>query len=189
MVHPLVLQLRFARSEFRRGLAGLTDEEARRRFAPMNCISWTIGHLAWQEQRYWLGLAQGRTLLPEVSEMFASGGPSSTPGLAEMWEAWEMITGAADLWLEGITPQKLEELVVLEGKPSRFLFGSLLLRMIYHYWFHLGECMAVRQMLGHGDLPQFVGDIDGQAPYGGGWDADARAVDGGTDVRAGGGGR
>jgi hypothetical protein len=29
----------------------------------------------------------------------------------------------------------------------------------YHYWFHLGEAHAIRQMLGHPDLPQFVGDM------------------------------
>ena len=33
---------------------GVADEEARRRILPMNCISWNVGHLAWQEQRYWL---------------------------------------------------------------------------------------------------------------------------------------
>jgi hypothetical protein len=54
MPHPLVLQLRFSRHEFQRALAGLSDEDARRRVMPMNCISWNIGHLAWQEQRYWL---------------------------------------------------------------------------------------------------------------------------------------
>jgi DinB superfamily len=54
MPHPLVLQLRFTRREFQRALAGLSDEDARRRAMAMNCISWNIGHLAWQEQRYWL---------------------------------------------------------------------------------------------------------------------------------------
>ena len=29
----------------------------------------------------------------------------------------------------------------------------------YHYWYHLGEAHATRQMLGHTDLPQFVGDM------------------------------
>ena len=29
------------------------------------------------------------------------------------------------------------------------------------YWFHLGEAHAIRQMLGHRDLPQFVGDMSG----------------------------
>ncbi|MEP7293389.1 MAG: DinB family protein, partial [Chloroflexota bacterium] len=54
MPHPLIEQLRFTRSEFQRALAGVTDEDARRRFMPMNSISWIIGHLANQEQRYWL---------------------------------------------------------------------------------------------------------------------------------------
>ncbi len=60
MPHPLALQLRFARAEFVRGLAGITDEDARHRFLPMNSISWNIGHLASQEQRNWLTRAQGR---------------------------------------------------------------------------------------------------------------------------------
>jgi hypothetical protein len=34
------------------------------------------------------------------------------------------------------------------------------MRNIYHYWYHTGEAAAVRQMLGHSDLPQFVGDIN-----------------------------
>jgi len=51
-MHPLVLQLRFTRSEFKRALKGITEAEARKRLKPMNCISWNIGHLAWQEQRY-----------------------------------------------------------------------------------------------------------------------------------------
>jgi hypothetical protein len=46
MVHPLVQQLRFARSEFLRGLDGVTVEEGRKRFMPMNCIAWNVGHLA-----------------------------------------------------------------------------------------------------------------------------------------------
>lgn len=165
MVHPLVRQLRFTRGEFRRGLVGITDEEARRRFLPMNCISWNIGHLAWQEQRYWLTRAQGVVLLPEVQELFAYGAPASTPPLDEMWGAWDKITKAANPWLDGLTTEKLEEQVVIDGKPSPFIFGSLLYRMIYHYWYHLGENLAIRQMLGHTDLPQFVGNIDGEAPY------------------------
>lgn len=35
----------------------------------------------------------------------------------------------------------------------------------YHYWSHIGEASAVRQILGHPDLPQFVGPIEDMAPY------------------------
>jgi DinB superfamily len=126
MALPLVLQLRFTRAEFKRGLEGLTDAEARRRFMPMNCISWNIGHLAWQEQRYFLFYGQGQLLLPEVNERFAYRAPASTPALDEVWSAWRMITEAADPWLDTLTTEKLQEHVIREGKPSRNIGGSLL---------------------------------------------------------------
>ena len=87
MVHPLVEQLRFARSEFRRGLEGVSEPDAMRRFLPMNCISWNVGHLAWQEQRYWLERAQGRMLMPDINTTFAFGADASTPLLSDMWRA------------------------------------------------------------------------------------------------------
>lgn len=37
-IHPLVSQLRFTRSEFKRALQGITETEARKRFKPMNHI-------------------------------------------------------------------------------------------------------------------------------------------------------
>ena len=165
MSHPLVLQLRFTRSEFRRALAGLKDDDACKRFMPMNCISWNIGHLAWQEQRYFLFYAQGQMPWPHINERFAYRAPASTPALDEMWAAWNAITQAADPWLDTLTTDHLQQHVVRDGKPSSYIWGSLLQRTIYHYWYHTGENMAIRQMLGHTDLPEFVGDIDGQAPY------------------------
>ena len=165
MVHPLVEQLRFARSEFRRGLQGVTEEEARRRILPMNCLSWNVGHLAWQEQRYWLLRAQAQMLMSEINERFAYGAEASTPSLDEMWKAWSVITEAADPWLNSVTTETLESNVVIDREQSEYIFGSLLQRMIYHYWYHTGENAAIRQNLGHAGLPDFVGDIDTEAPY------------------------
>ena len=164
MPHPLVLQLRYARSEFQRGLVGITDAEARRRFLPMNCISWNIGHLAWPEQRYWLTRGQGQTPVPQLNESCAYGAPASTPALDEAWDAWRTITEAADPWLDTLTTERLQETLV-RVQSVDVLFGSLLQRTIYHYWYHTGENMAIRQQLGHRDLPDFVGNIDGEAPY------------------------
>jgi hypothetical protein len=163
--HPLVIQLRFTRNEFRRGLAGLSEAEAAQRVMPMNCLAWNIGHLAWQEQRYFLFYAQSQLLFPEVNKQFAYGAPASTPSLSEVLPAWNAITQAADPWLDAVTSEKLLEHVVRDGKTTSYIFGSLLLRMIYHYWYHTGENLAIRQMLGHKDLPEFVGDIDSEAPY------------------------
>lgn len=164
MPHPLVEQLRFTRSEFQRALVGITDEEARRRFLSLNCISWNIGHLAWQEQRYWLWRAQDKILLPHLNEQFAYGAPASTPPLDEIQAHWRAIT-AADEWLDTLTTEKLASAVIVNGESLGTHWGSLLLRMIYHYWYHTGENMAIRQNVGHTGLPDFVGDIDGEAPY------------------------
>jgi len=76
------------------------------------------------------------------------------------------ITAATDPWLESITSEKLQEFFIKkDGTKLQRNYGSLLQRMIYHYWYHIGENLAVRQMLGHTNLPQFVGNIDRQAPY------------------------
>lgn len=167
MPHPLVLQLRFARSEFKRALVGVTDDEARRRFLPMNCISWNIGHLAWQEQRYWLHRMQAQTLLPELNTLFCYGCPAITPPLDEMWSAWHTVTAAADPFLDTLTTADLLSPRTFGVGEGAFTTspGNLMQRVIYHYWYHTGENMAIRQNLGHTGLPDFVGDIDGQAPY------------------------
>lgn len=166
MPHPLILQLRFARSEFKRALAGLSDADARRRLLPMNCISWNIGHLAWQEQRYWLMRLQGQTPLPGLNELVGYGQPASTPPLAEMWEAWRTVVDLVDPVLDTLTTEKLLEQHELAEWPGEYYTpGNLLQRVIYHYWYHTGENMAIRQMLGHADLAEFVGDIDHEAPY------------------------
>jgi uncharacterized damage-inducible protein DinB len=163
--HPLVLQLRFTRSEFMRAIKNVGEADAQRRIDPMNCISWNVGHLAWQEQSYFVTMGQGRTPFPDIEARFVSGGPASTPLLAEVVDAWRAITAAADPWLDTLTPATLQEHPVRQGKPYARIHGNLLQRVIYHYWYHTGENMAIRQQLGHRRLPQFVGSIDDEAPY------------------------
>jgi hypothetical protein len=163
MAHPLVDQLRFTRYEWTRALRGVGEEDGIRRLDPMNSIGWIVGHLAWQEQRYWLTRAQGTTPIPILNDTVASGGPATTPPLGEMLEAWRSVTSAADPWLDSLTTRDLEGDVPGTG-PTRSI-GDLVQRVTYHYWFHIGEILAIRQILGHRRLPQFVGDIDGRAPY------------------------
>lgn len=165
MMHPLVEQLFFARSEFIRAIQGISEEEAQKRILPMNCISWNVGHLAWQEQKYYLTYARGITLLPNIQMDFAKGAAASTPPLKGMLEAWEEITREADPWLKNVSNDLLLQQVIFEGKTMEFTYGNVILRTIYHYWYHTGENCAIRQMLGHTDLPSFVGDLDGKAPY------------------------
>lgn len=165
MPHPLVLQLRFTRAEFRRAISRISEADARTRVHPMNSISWTVGHLAWQEQRYFILYPTGRMILPAVQELYAFGAPHSTPPLKEMLAAWRKITRIADEWLDSVTTEKLRQLIQIPGKKTTRVYGNLLQRVIYHYWYHTGENMAVRKMLGHSGMGYFVGDIDGKAPY------------------------
>jgi hypothetical protein len=180
MPHPLVTQLHFARSEFVRCLEGVSDEDARHRIMPMNCISWMVGHLAAQEQYYFIYYPQGKVPHPQLNKLVGFGHPATTPPLADMWQAWHDITKAADTFLSTLTTEQL--LTHLEQEIKGFedsLFGMVskkvlaqssvrsgesigtrMLRTIYHYFFHTGEAHAIRQQLGHPDLPYFVGDME-----------------------------
>ena len=166
MSHPLVDQLRFTRSEFMRGIRGISDDDARRRIEPMNSISWNVGHLAWQEQQYFVTWPSGERPFPDIDREFVSGGPPSTPELHRVLDAWRAITAAADPWLDALTSDDLEGHVVVSGGTElKRRYGDLLQRVTYHYWFHTGENAAIRQQLGHTRLPQFVGRIEIKAPY------------------------
>jgi len=165
MAHPLIDQFRFTRHEWLRGLEGVSEEEAARHFGPMNCISWIVGHLAWHEHRYWLERAQGKILFPQLNEMYAYGAPMSTPSLREMLDLWHQVTQAADPYLDTLTTETLPAELLRDGQPIGQSIGSALRRITYHYWFHIGEILAIRQMLGHADLPEYVGDIEAEAPY------------------------
>jgi hypothetical protein len=163
--HPLVTQLRFARGELVRCLDGVSNEDGIRRFEPMNCISWIVGHLASQENAYWVLIAQGQRLEPDLHKLVGSGRPASTPPLDQMWSAWRAITAAADKYLDALTTEQLSTHLEWNGKPREESIGTMLYRNTYHYWFHCGEAHAIRQMLGHPNLPQFVGDMS-KAVYG-----------------------
>lgn len=162
MTHPLVEQLRFTRSEFQRGLAGVSEEDGLIRLLPSNSIGWTVAHMATQERYFWLLWPQG--IVDIGSELDDWQGPV-TPPLSEAWTVWRAVTEASDAWLDGLTEDAMAEFVIVNGAPYRESIGTMLLRAIYHYWFHTGESAAIRQQLGHTDLPQFVGDLGTDAPY------------------------
>jgi hypothetical protein len=165
MTHPLVDQFRFTRREWSRGLQGISEEDGARHFGPMNCISWTVGHLAWQEHRYFLERAQGTMLFPQLTSMYAGGAPMSTPSFREMFDVWQTVTAAVDPFLDTLTTQSLLLDLLREGHSVGQTIGSALRRTTYHYWYHTGEIQAIRQMLRHKDLPEYVGEIEAEAPY------------------------
>jgi uncharacterized damage-inducible protein DinB len=157
--HLLVRQLRFARSEFVRCLEGVSEQDAIHRIMPLNCISWMVGHLANQEHRYWVILSQNKQVAPDLNELVGYGKPASTPPLKDMWAVWHTVTAEADGFLETLTPEIMQTYLLRDGKPVDESIGTLLMRNLYHYWYHTGEASAVRQMLGHAKVPEFVGDM------------------------------
>lgn len=166
MPHPLVLQLRFTRREFKRALRNVPGDDGLSRVGRLNSLGWSVGHLAWQEQKYFLYWGSGSMPFPDIDKTFRSGAPGSTPDLQEMLARWAEITALADPWLDTLTARELAAPYTKGGTTQGGrLVGNLLQRVIYHYWYHLGENMAVRKLMGHDGLGQFVGNIDDEAPF------------------------
>lgn len=165
MAQPLVDQLRFTRGEWLRALDGVPEADGVIRLQPMNSISWIVFHLAWHEQRTFLTQLQGITQVPAATEHGVNGRPASTPPLADALAAWHAVTAAADPALDRLDAPALAGWQPNTLKPQSRLVGSSMQRVIYHYWFHTGEITAIRQILGHANVPEFVGDIDSVAPH------------------------
>jgi uncharacterized damage-inducible protein DinB len=162
MVHPLVEQLRFTRAEFQRALAGVSEEDGVVRLEPSNSIGWTVAHMATQERAFWVTWGQGLTdVAPELDGWQGA----VTPPLGEAWAAWQAVVAVSDPYLDGLTVESMAQHLMVNGAPYRESLGTMLLRAIYHYWYHIGEASAFRQQLGHVDLPPFVGNLGVEAPY------------------------
>jgi uncharacterized damage-inducible protein DinB len=164
VTHPRVDQLRFARSEWLRGLAGLSDADAVIRLDPMNSISWMVGHMAWHERECWFRRARGLRVEPGL-DAFATGQPASVPSLATVQGAWDRVIADADPFLDALTTTDLEQRPEHDPRPNPPIVGSQIQYVTYHYWAHIGEVSAVRQILGHQGLAEYVGDFPPEAEY------------------------
>lgn len=152
-MHTLVQLLYLTREEFNRNLQGLTDEDARKRIEPMNCISWIIAHVANQHRAFFVDWPAGRETSP-VYKTFGYGSPPSQPALHDVMTLWNNVCRESDAWLKSAT----EETLKLKGtitSPEAENWGTLIVRCIFHTWCHLGEINSIRQILGHRP-PQFV---------------------------------
>jgi hypothetical protein len=173
-MHLLVQMQHLTRMEFLRGLTGqrpeggtrpLSDEDARQRVEPMNCITWIIGHMAHQEHAYFVAWPKGAPSEPQY-QPFAFGSPPSQPPLEEVMALWRSTCEAADALLHAANEESLRQLIVAPGRAAKGEnLGTRLVRNIFHYWSHIGEISAIRQILGHRP-PQFVEVHDWS--YGGG---------------------
>ena len=148
----------FAIAEFRRGLEGLTPDEARTRVpkagaGEMNAITWIAGHVS----THWLSvaaLAAGHAR-PEDAGRFAGANADPTPPeLETMLARLDAARSATREWLAAAADELLAQ--PMGGRAGGENLGEGVLRATLHTWFHAGEVNAVRQMLGHAEIP-FVG--------------------------------
>ncbi len=147
---------RFALSEFARGLEGITAEEAQTRLTKadgtqMNSISWIVCHIA----NHWL-----RPSARLQRFAFGSGDPTPPPldeALALLQEA-----RAALRWLGSVDDGFLA--AKPRGASGAENLGTYVMRAALHTWFHTGEINAIRQMLGHPEIP-FVGQMLGNLEW------------------------
>lgn len=151
-MHNFVQLQQLTRKELERGLEGLTDEDARKRIEPMNCISWIIGHLASQQHSFFVAWPQGKE--PDPRYKFGFGSTASQPPLDEVMALWQASCDEADAWLQAATEESLLQ-GGTEAGPRGGNGGTRLVRNIFHTWCHIGEISSIRQMLGH-KPPQFV---------------------------------
>ena len=73
--------------------------------------------------------------------------------------AWRAITEASESYLDSLTPQLLATHWEVNGAPAPESIGTSCHRITFHYWYHLGEMQAIRQLLGQADLPTYVGNL------------------------------
>ncbi len=157
-IHPLVDQTRFTKEKWLLGHKDLTAEDGVKRLGHANSISWMVGHLAGFDQAVWLERPRG-IVVNEAVKACGYRQPASTPDLNEMLDAWHAIQEKVAEVQAELTA---EDLLVHPGPPgnqSPENLGTLMLRQLWHYWYHLGEMQGLRQAMGHEKLAQYVGGI------------------------------
>lgn len=157
--HHLVRSVQNVRREFRRALEGVQVADLERRVAGLNSAAWMVGHLAWQEQGYWL-LPRGEPPVAEALQGFGRGVPDPMPPFERLWEWWEQVTALSDPWLETLDADDLREHLHGRRLFEQENLGSLCMRVVGHYYLHIGQITAIRRFLGY-PVPAFVGSQEG----------------------------
>lgn len=158
--HHLVRYLQHVRRELRRALEGMAVADLERHLGGMNSVAWMVGHLAWQEQSYWL-TGRGE---PDASRLdlkaFGRTRPEAMPTFEALFEAWEKVTTAADKWLLALGEPELRTHLTGRRMFDEENVGTLLTRVIGHYYLHIGQITAIRKWLDY-PVPPFVGSQAG----------------------------
>ena len=124
----------------------ISDEESKAIFAPLNCISWTLGHLSRYNNLAFAARAKGEQI-PEEFRDFENGSPHSQKDLSYVKGLWEKTLNDTDKFLDNLKEEDLKRILNNDSYDVDNL-GTVMTRMIFHSWNHLGEIASVRQLLG-----------------------------------------
>jgi hypothetical protein len=156
--HNLVWQLRKAREEWAIIFEGVSDEDGFRRVGRMNSLGWMMAHLAWHEQLVY-ALMTGKMIAPTLNEIAPTGGPVTTPRLSEMTSLWQQVTSETDAYFATLTLEDLRGHLEFNGDTFPECIGAIFQRINNHYFYHIGEASAIRQMLEHPDIPDIMAEF------------------------------
>jgi hypothetical protein len=96
----------------------------------------------------------------ERFEQYATGRPAIEPSLDDALDMWREAKAKADEWLSKATDADMEP----AAEHWFENLGTCVMRNTYHYLFHAGEINAVRQLLGHPEIP-FIGLMRGRLEF------------------------
>ena len=128
----------------------------------MNAISWIVGHV----NTPWLfGYAlMTKKPMPALDRVyFGADADPTPPSLADVRDTLAEATALTHAWLANIDDALLSSKRDF-GQASDENLGTQLMRAVLHTWFHTGEINAIRQMLGHAEIP-FVGEMLGKLEW------------------------
>lgn len=124
----------------------ISDEESKAIFTPLNCISWTLGHLSRYNNLAFAARDKGEEI-PEKFRDFENGSPHSQKDLSYVKGLWEQTLNDTDKFLDNLKEEDLKRILNNDSYDVDNL-GTVMTRMIFHSWNHLGEIASVRQLLG-----------------------------------------
>ena len=135
----------------KQGLAGLTDEDLRKRpNEHANHILWILGHLTWSRAMVLRRL--GDDWAQPWMKMYARGekcvDSPDCPSPKSVMETWEESSGRLDTALSAATDEVLD-VPVTQGPPTADGNVSGFVNfMALHETYHVGQCAYIRSLLG-----------------------------------------
>ncbi|MBA30388.1 MAG: hypothetical protein CL905_00875 [Dehalococcoidia bacterium] len=142
----IIDQYRITNNQVLNYIDDVTDEESKLIFEPLNCISWTLGHLARYNNLTFAARSRG-VEIPNEFKDFENGAPHSQKDLSYVKGLWHKTLSDTEKFLDGLNENDLVKVLDNDSYNVDNL-GTVMTRMIFHSWNHLGEIASVRQLIG-----------------------------------------